>query len=64
MKDVHMDVSYISMQSNFKNSSSMILDQLSCKTRILNETFHQKWSFHFLKLKLGMLDWHCIRIEI
>jgi hypothetical protein len=26
MKDVHMDVSYISMQSNFKNASPMIFD--------------------------------------
>jgi hypothetical protein len=32
MKDVHMDVSYISIQSNIKNSSLMIFDQLSCKT--------------------------------
>jgi hypothetical protein len=51
MTDMHMDVSYISMQSNFKNSSPMIFDQLSCK--ILN-----------IKLKFGMLDWHCVRIEI
>jgi hypothetical protein len=32
MKDVHMDVSYISMQSNIKNSSPLIFDQLSCNT--------------------------------
>jgi hypothetical protein len=29
------------------------------KPWILNETIHQKWSFYFLKLKFGMLDWHC-----
>jgi hypothetical protein len=32
MKDVHMDVSYISMQSNFKNSSPKLLDQFLHKT--------------------------------
>jgi hypothetical protein len=32
MKDVHMDVSYISMQSNIKDSSPMIFDQLTYKT--------------------------------
>jgi hypothetical protein len=32
MKDVHMDVSYISMLLNIKNSSPMIFDQLSYKT--------------------------------
>jgi hypothetical protein len=32
MKDVHMDVYYISMQSKIKNSSQMIFDRLSYKT--------------------------------
>jgi hypothetical protein len=26
--------------------------------------FTKKWSFYNLKLKFGMLDWHCVRIEI
>jgi hypothetical protein len=32
MKDVHMDVCYISMQSKIKNSSPMIFNRLSYKT--------------------------------
>jgi hypothetical protein len=32
MNDMHMHVSYISMQSNIKNSSLMIFDQLPYKT--------------------------------
>jgi hypothetical protein len=26
--------------------------------------FTKKWTFYFLKLKFGMLDWHCVRIKI
>jgi len=33
------------------------------KPWILNEAIHQKWSFGSWKLKFGMLDWDCVRIE-
>jgi hypothetical protein len=47
MKDVHMDVSYISMQSNFKNSSPMIFDQLSYKTMNIKHNNLPKIEFWF-----------------
>jgi hypothetical protein len=34
------------------------------KPYILNEAIHQKMGFLFLKLKFGMLHWHCVRIDI
>jgi len=32
MKDVRMDVPYISMQSNLKNSSPLVFKKILCKT--------------------------------
>jgi len=66
MKDVHMNVFYISKESNLKNSTTMFFRQLSCETILivnLNEVVHQNWNFLFLNLKFGMLDWDSIRIE-
>jgi hypothetical protein len=49
MKDVHIDVSYISIQSSFKNSLPMILDQLSCKTLNIKWNISPKMEFLFFE---------------
>jgi len=43
-----------------KNLSPMFFNQLS---RILNEIICQKGSSNFLKVKFGIWNWNCIRIE-
>jgi len=63
MKDVHVDVCYISMDSNLKNSSPILFNKILYKTVKLTFKIHPKWNFASLKLKFGMLDWDCVRIQ-
>jgi hypothetical protein len=35
--DVRIDISYMFVQSDFKNSSPIVFDQLSCKCQKINE---------------------------
>jgi hypothetical protein len=47
-----MDVSYIPMQSNIKNSSPMIFDQLSCKTMNIKWNNSPKMEFLFFETEI------------
>jgi hypothetical protein len=47
-----MDVSYISMQSNIKNSSPMNFDQLSCKTLNIKWNNSPKLEFLFFEIEI------------
>jgi len=58
-----MDVSYILLQLNDKNSSSMFFNELHVKSLKFNKTIHQEWSFGFLKSKFGICDQNCLRSE-
>ncbi len=57
-----VDASYISMQSNLKNHHQCFSINFHLKLGMFNETIHPKWSFAFLELKFGMLDWDSIKI--
>jgi len=56
MKDVHMDVPYISMQSNLKNSSPIVFSKILCKNTKIDFKNSPKIEFFFFEIKI----WTCL----
>jgi len=52
MKDVYMDVPYISMQSNFKKSSPIFSNKIFCKTIKIDLKNSPKMEFCFLEVEI------------
>jgi hypothetical protein len=48
---------------NSNNSSPSVFNRILCKTIKIDLRNSPKMKFGFLKLKLGMLDWDCVRIQ-
>jgi len=56
MKDVLMDVPYISMQSNLTNSSPTIFNKILCKTTKIDFKNSPKMEFCFFEIEI----WICL----
>jgi len=56
MKDVHMDVPYISMQSNLKNSSPIVCSKILCKNTKIDFKNLPKIEYCFFEIKI----WICL----
>jgi len=63
MKDVHVDVLYKSMQLNLKDSSPIVYNKILCETMGIDFKNSPKMEFCYLKLKFGIIDWDCVRIQ-
>jgi len=63
IKDVQKDVFYILKHLNSENSSPIVFYKLSCKAMKFNKDNSIKWMFASLKLKFGMFNWDCIRVQ-
>jgi len=64
MKDVQMDVPYISIQLNWKNSSPILFNKILCKNTKNGFRNSPKLEFWFLELEFGMLDWDWVELSI
>jgi len=52
MKDVHMDVPYTSVQSNLKNSSPIVFNEILCKPTKIDFKNSSEMEFYFFEAEI------------